>query len=327
MREMSQLSCHYTDKGIKNLLKEGTGNCAEINLLLVNALQKSGINAYPMVYRTRESGYLNISNPSISDLNYVVALIIEGDKVIYLDATDKNLSIDMLPTRALNLKGVVVMDKKGQEVPIENHNKGSESRVYTLKYDGENLAGTYKQISKGYDAYYDRSNYKTVEDYVKHLQKDDVIYSNTEVKEFENCNKPISVVSDILIKGNTQEFDDKIFIDLMVGSEEFKNPFESKERDFSLFFNSKSNSTKLIKIEVPEGYQVESIPKTLNVATPEMYITHLIKTQVVGKEIVITIRNKINNSIISPVYYESVKLLFDNIETTSKEKIVLAKIE
>ncbi len=315
-----------TNKGIKNLIEEGTGNAAEINLLLVNVLQRAGIQAFPMVYKTRNAGYLNITNPTIAELNYLVAVIIQDEGVMYLDATDKNLGTDMLPSRALNLKGVVVMEKQGQEIPINNHNKGSKNEVFTLAIDGENLIGTYQQSTKGYEAYNARKKYKSSEEFVAHLQNDNIAISNAEVKDYNVVNKRISVKSDIKLSGHTQEIDDKIFIDLMVGQKKFKSPFKSQERNFPLFFDSKLSETKIIKIGIPEGYQVESLPEMLNIASPEMYVKYLIKSEIVGSVIVITLRNSINKTIIAPDYYQSVKSVFDGVEAKSKEKIVLAKI-
>jgi hypothetical protein len=147
-----------------------------------------------------------------------------------------------------------------------------------------------------------------------------------EVKNYNKSNKSISVVADIKAKGYIQEIDDKIFIDLMAGQKEFKNPFVKEERSFALFFDYTSSDIKLIKIAIPEGYEVEAIPETLNMSTPEGHIKYLIKAQVVGKEIVITIRNSINKTIISPEFYGAVRMVYDNIASISKEKIVLAKL-
>ena len=315
-----------TSKGIKKMIKEGSGNTAEINLLLVNLLQKAGLQAFPMVYKKRSSGYLNITNPTIAELNYVIAIVVQGENVLYLDATDKNLQPGMLPPRALNLKGIAVLGKEGKEIPIINKNKGTENKTYASSYDGDALVGSYKQSVKNYDAYYIRNTYSNAEDYVSQLQNDKILLENTEIKGFENKNDPILITSDINLKGYTQSIDGKIFIDLMVGQKEFKNFFVEEERDFALFFNSKSSETKIIKIEIPEGYQVESIPEPMKISTPDRLITFLIETKVVGKDIVTTIRNKINETIINPQYYPAIKTVYETVEAKTKEKIVLAKI-
>ena len=315
-----------SELGIKKLLEDGVGNSADLNLLLVNVLQKAGINAFPLVYKRRYSGYLNITNSTIADLNYVIAIIPVEDGIVYLDATDDKLTVDMLPARALNLRAVVVMGEEGQEIPLHNHNKGSKNQVYELNYSDTGLSGSYRQMVKGYHAYNARSNYSTSEEYINHLQKENIKLSNTEIKEYSNITKSISLSSDIELNGYTQEIDGKIFIDLMVGQDKFKNYFEADERNFAIFLDSKSSQTNLIKIKIPEGYQIESMPETLNISTPEGLIKYQIDSKIMGEEIVITIRSSFNKTIINPEYYESVKLLFEQVEAKSKEKIVLTKV-
>jgi hypothetical protein len=68
------------------------------------------------------------------------------------------------------------------------------------------------------------------------------------------------------------------------------------------------------------------MPKALNIATPEGYIKYQIKVQIVGNEIIITLKNSINDTIISPEYYEAIRLVFDSAVAKSKEKIILSKL-
>ena len=315
-----------TAGGIKEMIKEGSGNTAEINLLLVNVLQKAGIEAYPMVYKKRSSGYLNITNPTIAELDYVVAIIVKDDSVLYLDATDKNLNPGMLPRRGLNLRGVVLLGEEGQQIPINNFNKGSNNKLYTLTYDGDKLIGKYQQTIKGYNAYMARSEHNSVNDLMAQLQDDNITFLNSETKGFENNQEKISISSDIKLKGYTQSIDGKLFIDLMVGQEKFKNPFTKMEREFALFFDAKESETKIIKIAIPEGYQVETIPEALKISTPEGQITYFVESNVVGNDIVTSIRYKLKATIINPSDYTGVKILFDAVEAKTKEKIVLTKI-
>lgn len=315
-----------TNQGIKKMIKEGSGNTAEINLLLINLLRKAGIDANPLVSRKSSSGFLNIISPSISDLNYVTALVNDGTKNIYLDATDKNLIVNMLPGRALNLKGVIINGKTGTELPIANPNKGSESRVFTLSISNDALEGTYKQINKKYYAYTTRKNNNTEEDFIKSLDNEEIKYTNVEVKNYKDLSKDIRVNANVTINGSIQNIDDKIFIDMSIAQNNFTNPFKSNERNFAMFFRTKSSSTDIISIDIPEGYQVESLPEKLIIATPDMMIKHLIKAEVNGDKIIITIRGSLNQDIIPPVYYEAVKVIYQQVEAKLKEKIVLAKI-
>ncbi|MGZ5197520.1 MAG: DUF3857 domain-containing protein, partial [Kaistella sp.] len=75
----------FTDKGIRNLISTKVGNTAEINLMLTMLLRSVGINADPVVLSTVNRGFLLAYNPSISQLNYVVASFLDKDKIYLLD--------------------------------------------------------------------------------------------------------------------------------------------------------------------------------------------------------------------------------------------------
>lgn len=91
------------------LTKEsGKGNSADINLSLVALLRRIGLHANPIVLSTRDNGVLYEYLPSVRKLNYVIASCnIDGD-TIHLDATNKNLAINELPSRCLTDRGIMV---------------------------------------------------------------------------------------------------------------------------------------------------------------------------------------------------------------------------
>ncbi len=316
---------HYTNNGIKSMIKSGTGNIVEINLLLVNLLRKAGLNAHPMVSRESKSGFLNIANPSISQLNYVTAVVEIKGKYIYLDASDKRLTPNTLPKRALNIKGIIINGEKGAETQMMNPNNGKENRIYSLSIDGESLSGTYKQTIKDYAAYLTRNTYGVESDFISSLDTEKKTFTNCIVESYNNQSN-IRVTSDIKADGFVQYIDEKIFLDLQICEENFNNPFKEESRDFSLFFNNKYSNVDMIKIKIPEGYKVESTPEKLNITTPDKLLTIMINFSVVNGEIAMTKKTKLSQTIISPKYYQAVKMVYDQVEAKMKEKIVLAKI-
>lgn len=315
-----------TNSGIKDLIKSGTGNIAEINLLLVNLLQKAGLKASPMVSRSRSSGFLNISNPTYSQLNYVMAVVENDGKYIYLDATDKNLNIHTLPQRALNLRGILINGKKGTEVTLSNPNKGKENRIYTLYIEDEILMGTCKHTIAGYDAYYTRSKHKSQTDFAASLNSEKRTFSNTSIENFSKKQEVIKVESEVSAEGFIQFVEDKIFVDIQICDDVFINPFKEEKRNFALFYNNSYSNVDMIKFKIPEGYEVKSIPENLNIAIPEKLITVRINFSEVQGEVVMTKKVKLTQSIISPEYYSAVKMVYDQVEAKMKEKIVFAKL-
>ncbi|MFT4533094.1 MAG: transglutaminase-like putative cysteine protease [Saprospiraceae bacterium] len=315
---------HYTDDGIKSMIESGKGNVVEINLLLVNLLRKAGLNAHPMVSRESSTGFLNFSNPSISQLNYVTAVIENEGNYIYLDASDKKLMINTLPKRALNIKGIIINEETGVETELMNPNKGKENRIYSLSIDGESLSGIYKQTIKGYAAYVTRNLYGVESDFISSLDTETKTFTNCIVENYDS-RSGIKVTSDIKADGLVQYIDDKIFVDLEICDENFTNPFKQESRDFALFFDNTYSNVDMIKIKIPEGYTVESIPKKLNIATPDKLITVMINFSEVNGEIAMTKKSTLSETIISPKYYQAVKMIYNQVESKMKEKIVFAK--
>ncbi len=315
----------YPGDDMKKLMKEGTGNVAAINLLLVNILQKSGVQAFPLVYKTRKSGNLNISNPTIDNLDYVLAVVQLEKGLLYLDATSPNVSPNMLPSRALNLRGVVVNDDQGMLMPIQNPNRGSVTNYYTLKIEDGQLEGSFQGRIKGYEAYKERVRYEKEENFIEGMDESGVSYSDIEISDFYSNKNSVSVKASVQFQEGLRQIGDEYFIDLSLLHASFENPFTSEERNFPIFFESTSKVNSIVKIAIPEGYEIKSIPEKMLIASPEKQLQYLIEPKVQGAEIVLNIRETRNVTMIEPSYYSSVKQFYDQVQSKFQDKIILAK--
>jgi hypothetical protein len=114
-----QKNTKYLDRSFKKLLEEHQGNSAEINILFCSMLEKAGISSRPVLVSTRDHGLIRMHTPQSSQFNYVVALASIDGKEILFDATEKLLSIKMLPERCLNGNGFALGAEKFQWIDLE----------------------------------------------------------------------------------------------------------------------------------------------------------------------------------------------------------------
>ena len=116
-------------------LKKGSGTNADINLLLIQSLHDVGLTAAPVVLRTRDLGLLPYNFPSIRKLStFIVGVIMPTGGNIYLDASNKNGWLNMVPEVMLVEKARLVQkNKKSQWVNLQNVSKSDKSTVIDAK--------------------------------------------------------------------------------------------------------------------------------------------------------------------------------------------------
>ena len=113
-------------------LKKGEGNNADINLLLIQSLRDAGLNAAPVVLRTRDLGQLPYNFPSIRKLStFLVGVILPSVGNVYLDASANNSN--MLPEAMLVDKARLVQKDKSQWVNLQRVSKADISTVIDAK--------------------------------------------------------------------------------------------------------------------------------------------------------------------------------------------------
>ena len=329
------------DGGLKKVVEEKAGSCVEINLLLVNLLKKAGLDVYPMVMKSRGKGLLNTYFPTLTELNYLAAYVKIGDETIVADATSKYVPLGQLPNRAVNINGVVVNDKKGEIVMFDNPNLYKVQTMYKVELDMENnsLKGDAQQRRSAYAATRYRLDKlvkekdKTSDDEDENEEDDEDMdatdikntYKVIETKNFDDINKSITIKSEAEIVTATKIIADKIFIDATLDFGLEENYFTEEEREFPVFYNFRIDRKNIASIKIPEGYAIESTPEEVTVGLPEGKgsFTYEVKTQ--GDKLMIYHTLKINNDILLPSDYPSLKEFYNIMFRLTKEKIVLSK--
>ena len=317
-------------KGVKDAYKEGSGNVADVNLLLTSMLQSQNIEAYPMLLSTEENGIPLF--PTRDGFNYVAVVAKIGGEEIFLDGTDPNLPMGELPLRAINWEGRAISKDGGSFVVDLNIKEVSKELIMTTVDLNEDLTlkgNVAKRLTK-YAAYDYRSKYgnKANEVVVDYLKSDDVgvDLQNVKIKQVKDLEKPVGLTYDIQLNNSAESIGDKVYLSPLLNESNKENPFKLKERLLPVELRYPLSTKTVVNIDLPEGYVVESLPESVQINYNENKGSYRYVVSNVGNRITVVADFEMNQSVVQPNDYPIWKDFFTAIVAKDAEKIVLKKI-
>lgn len=320
---------YFTDKGVKKAFVERTGNVAEINFILITLLNYSGFNASPVLLSTRDNGISAF--PSRTALNYVVAGV-ELDGTIYLlDATSKYSQINVLPIRTLNGTGrLIKSDGTVTDVLLnpKNFSRSNEIIAAEITSDGK-IKGQYKSNQTDYYAYLFRNNYATLttDSHLERLEREypsmDVV--NYVIENEKDLSKPIVENFNFEDSNSSEIIGDKLYVNPILFLTPGSNPFLNENRACPINFGFPFQEKTTITLTIPDGYEVEYIPKQLNLALENNLGGYKYLIQNTGNKLQLVATTEILKPEIGLNYYDSFRLFYKTVFEKQLEKIILKK--
>jgi hypothetical protein len=112
----------------------------------------------------------------------------------------------------------------------------------------------------------------------------------------------------------------------MFGEAYNENPFKSAERFYPVEMPYTSDETYLATIEIPAGYELDELPKSMKLKLNEEgegYFEYMIAQS--GRIISLRSRIKMNRATFQPEEYETLREFFNLVVAKQKEQIVFKK--
>ena len=319
----------YMTDNLKSVFKSKKGKPAELNLLLTAMLRYAGITANPVVLSTSDHGYAFDYTPMISSMNYViVAVDIQGERY-YLDASKSKLGFDKLPINCYNGNARVADQNATSILLTPDSLQESEVNQYFLFADSLGTwDGTVKKRLGYYESYALRNKIagSGKDDYLKEIKKgysSDISISDLQFEELENPDTTMDVNYNISIKKGDENL---IYLNPTF-NEGFKtNPFPAEKRSYPVEMPYLINETTITSIQIPEGYEVDEMPKQSRILldeTGKSYFEYLLSVS--GGTISFRNTLKLNKTVFDPEEYASLREFFAHVVKKQKEQIVLKK--
>ena len=331
---------HIKNNGVEEINPDHTadycykyekGSNSEINLTLLSLLKKAKIQAYPLLVTTRDHGKPMNFLPYLYQFNQTLIVVIINEKAYYLDASNENYPMNILPPNNLNKEGWMIENKqKGQWIAIpESKSVEIVLPTLTISKDGS-VSGTITALSRGYAAYDAREMIReeSKEEYIQETYLSDAPNSkikNHRFSELEAIDKKLKETMDITSTDMVEVAGDLIYFDPFLKVNFSTNPFKTEKREIPVDMPYGMDKQYILKITIPEGYAVDELPKGMKVTLPNDGGSFIFAISQKDNEIQVVSKVKIRQTYFQPEEYSALKQFIDLIIEKQQEQIVLSK--
>jgi hypothetical protein len=239
---------------------------------------------------------------------------------------------NILPFRDLNWSGRILKKEGVSEIidvmPTFNSN---EVVNMLLSIDEKGIvSGQVRQQYFDYNALRFRENHNGVStnSIVESMEKENkgLEVENYEVVNDKNYNEPVIEKYAIKNSNEVEIIGSKLYFAPLIHMAMSENPFKQETREYPIDFSYPFKDKYTISIKIPEGFQVESLPKATTIALDKNYGSFSYTATNTDTQVQVVVTFNINASIIPAEDYAILKDFFKAVADKENEKVILKKL-
>lgn len=321
----------FSNEGVRTAFDKQSGSGADKSLLLITMLREAGMEAHPVLISTRNNGRPIWDYPIVTQFNYMVVLVHIGDGAYVLDPTYRDLPFGVLHPNSLNDEGYILRqgDLATINLPITQAQRNRHLGLLSIDADGR-ITGTMSAAYAGYDAILTRAllrgdNREAALQEIFLSKLSDAELSETEVNELDNPDVPVTITAEVTAENYIMIAGDRMYFNPFIQQRFDDNPFRMTNRSFPVELNYGFENQIVATYRLPEGYEVEELPRNLEIAfTPETYYRQIFRVDSNGLQLVSTL--KMGDTYIPVEYYRQLRDFYNQIVDAQSGQIVLRRI-
>lgn len=313
---------------IADAWKSRNGSTAEINMILMNLLKRSGVKCFPALVSTRENGKINLDFPNFGQFNGMDVLVIDKGVTYIIDASLRFQPYNIPPLNILNRQVFILDPDNIRWVTITDERpllKETINIFGTLTKEGKIEAGA----SLGYFDYakslfLDSSNHNSDNSNNRFLdQKIPGLKMLSDSREYSGDGEPLT--QNMEFDYELQQSDDFYFINPKLLFLKKTNPFILDKRNTDIDFGCNQEIQINLNLQIPELFQVENLPKSIVVRSPDSSFVFTRISYSNSSNISFSQNLEINKSIFDKNEYAALYDFFKRMFALMSEEIILKK--
>ncbi len=321
----------FPEGNIDKIFDSKSAGSAAINAAISNLLRNSGFTSYAIISNPVSEGGINSYFPDLDNFGHVFGMVILNDERHFFDGIYPEMTFgqlgeeDMLDQAFLlgeNIYTWIELPQQKYEkvvsIRASIHDDGSmlcdvSARMGKLAYTVEKEKYSKDEIGRYWlPRMLADPSPLSIQDFI--ITSDDYVSKNIKCK-FKVKGTDLVVIAD-----------DLMYIPINLYSSFKENPFKDGKRILPIDFKTFLMENYVFSFKIPDGFIIEGLPESINMTTSDKSLTLLMTfTHNADNSIVINRKLNINNTLISQILYDEVKLLFDELINRSNDMVVLRK--
>ncbi len=317
------------DRGIKSTFNQGHGTATQVNALLAAMLNNAGLNAYILVTGTTNNIPASALYPIYGRLDYFACAVAINGTNILLDANDVNNAFNMLPFEcyngysriiseegaALDLNPNNLIDKNIHSVKISMINDSTQKVEYTRKIGLVSSVDLRKRFAKS-----EKSPDNWVEEQIMAIDE----MATIKEQKIENLHEAdTNLIIRVVYVTRMPHNGNSVLYNPMLLKTIPKNPFTAPQRNYAIEFPCRINDAYHINFELPDGYKIDSVPKSVTIALDDNTIEYrkYVGYYPVTNTLSVNTTYEVNEAIHAKTEYKPISKLYEDIINEEKKVI------
>ncbi len=257
----------------QNVYKKKYGDCKGMAILLKTMLKEAGYDARLVWIGTDIIAY-DYSTPSLSVDNHMISAIMVDGEPVFIDGTEK---FNKFGTFASRIQGKQALIENGdtfilKKVPEATPENNQEIYDGTFQIKDNDLVGKIKKQITGEQSSYFLYGFTGMpqderEDAMMRVLADgnsSAKVSNVEGFDPSNRDDAIDITYDLNVSNVVSNFDNNLYLEL--DPVRYMSNWKMEEdRKHSYKFSNIRSEKKTLRLELPDGYSIESLPEGINI--------------------------------------------------------------
>lgn len=321
----------YMAGKLKSIWTGKKGSVAEMNLLLINLLRSAGLQADPLLVSERWHGKVNTEQAFLTQFNKVIACVSLNEKNYFLDATNPQQVMELIPRNLLNTKAYLVNKKNSRFLYLADED---HMDIRTINFIGKilpdgSMHGQALLMDKDYARIYavealheDKGAYVR-NNYIEPYHAIQIDSFHVENEEYDSL--PLN--QDIRFSSALQQSGDYFMLPLHLFSGLGKNPFVSDQRSTHINFGCRKSITFNELFTLDKNFVVDALPKNISFIMPDTSIVfkRILEFSEAENRITTRITIDFNKAVYTADEYPMVYSFYKKLYTLLDEPILLKK--
>ncbi|HXQ26631.1 MAG TPA: DUF3857 domain-containing protein [Candidatus Acidoferrales bacterium] len=265
------------NSNVEDVLNRRYAYAREVNYLFVGLARAAGFDATEVYVAPRNEELFLPARNEVEQLRADVVWVKAGSQEYYVDPAARYFSFGLLPWYESGTGGIRVDKHTGTVINVtdpvssdatmvrtadlEVKEDGSISGVIQVDYKGER-AGLLREDMRKED---DTERTKDFEDTVKSWLPAGSEFAITKIADWDNVEQPVHLEGTLRIPSFATGAARRLLMPLEIFQMEQTGEFASEKRSNMVYFHFPYEEMDDIKLRVPAGYKVESVPPARNI--------------------------------------------------------------